>query len=150
MRKILLLLTACNGWGDTLDPVNRVKGVDDAVWHSEVSQASNSWRDMMKDGCYPFHIARDGECGNHITLIPQDDWDHGDDVGGIEYTFGGYIEIVGDSPYYRQPILMHEIGHAMGLEHDSNPLSIMYPTILGDTQPSPNDIRNAERVMGCL
>lgn len=147
-KSLLLMLAACNGWGDTLDPVNHVPGVNDAVWHSEVSAASDIWRDSMTEGCYPFHIAVDGECGNHVTLVPRSEWDHDDKYNGVENTSDGDIDIIGDSPYNRRPILLHELGHAMGLDHDLDTNSIMHPTSHASL-PTWRDVRNAESALGC-
>jgi hypothetical protein len=149
MKKVLfLLLGACTGWdrGDGLDPVSRVDGVKPDVWYAEVEAASDTWRYLMEPGCYPFHMVEDGECGQHVILVPKSEWKR-PEAAGVAYS-DGHIEVIGDIPYYRQGILMHEIGHAMGLDHSTDIDSIMYPSVSAE-EPTAQDVKDAQNASEC-
>ncbi len=90
-------------------------------WVQEVGVAIEEWNQVMEGmGCEPPFWIDEG--GYPIELLPE--YTLGDNVG-LTYRTNIQVEDV----YYRHNVLLHELGHVMGLEHaDGSVPSIMEVT----------------------
>ncbi len=107
-----------------------------------VELAAGRWnRLLVERGCEPAFVV--GAEGHAITLVPTAAWGYGERDG---WTDEEQINVVGDAIPPEQ-LLLHELGHAIGLGHVDGEKSIMSEPIgLGIY---PRDVEAAASVMGC-
>jgi hypothetical protein len=128
------------GDGPTLGP--RV------VWSEEVAHAADVWNSALAARGCPAPFGSVGPEGDHpVRLIERADWDHGTEVAGMEHS-DGWIEVVHMStPEQRRRVLVHELGHAIGLDHMGG--GVMNAKARSDT-PSEAELTVAADLLGCL
>lgn len=108
-----------------------------------VEAAAGHWnRLLVERGCEPAFVIGTG--GHVVTLIPSASWGYGTRDG---YTDADEIQLAGDA-MPPQALLLHELGHAIGLDHVSGERSIMTEPIGQGIYP--RDVDAAAESMGCL
>jgi hypothetical protein len=162
----VLTLAGCQqtGWdhvpGAVVRPESRSPAVSDAAWRQEVMDAIDEWADLLAPlGCERPFLMSDDPVGDHpVRLIANDDWPR-PGIDGVTFADeptqpAGMIELrTGpevNGERWRKDVLLHELGHALNLDH-SDPIngeSIMTPrfTTGGITD---DDITAAACAMGC-
>lgn len=123
----------------TLTPYSNATNTD--AWRARVELASNLWAQAVAPlGCErPFVV---GDDGHPVTLVPVQEWTLDEHDG---WTGSEEIEIKGDEPP-AVALLVHELGHAMGLTHRGGP-SIMTSVVGRGIYDV--DIAAAACVLGC-
>ena len=118
------------------------------MFTEQVAEASVIWRDALGPNCVdPFPLEGDGET-LPITLRTPENWKYG---GAIGFTPADYIEIEGpeDGVVLNDMVnaIVHEMGHVLGLQHNSDRTSVMGPRV--PKIPNARDISTAKLNLGC-
>ena len=98
-----------------------------------ISRTENAWSAFSgKPGIVRFVEAKEIQEICHLTFVEKISYINADEnLIGFNFTFTNNIEVeIGNgSLELLHNILMHEVGHALGLEHVNNSMSIMYEEI---------------------
>lgn len=113
---LLPLLSGC-----ILTSSNTVTPIGPSGWEDTVQEAIDVWEQFT--GC---EMANIGNNGDHISVVPVDDWTHPGYAGWSYYW--GDIEII-ETSYTYLPLLLHEFGHRIGLYHSNDITSVMYTPV---------------------
>jgi len=118
-------------------------------WESRVAV---EFRIVMTDDACPGGSTSQG-LESCFEIVPQSglavvqDCGGDDEVVGCTYVTGGVVHIAADdSPGApdQSHVLLHEMGHALGLQHVQNPTALMYPTLDGAAHVESLDIQQYE------
>lgn len=117
------------------------------VWGSEITAAIDTWQGAIGQDCpFPLTIGADG---NSASLLPEQQWPYGASTSGMHSH--GQISVLGDAPWGHRAVLLHEMGHAIGLAHnEADATSIMWPVAGSPYKaPSGEDAANMRAAIGC-
>lgn len=124
-------------------------------WRIAVEQALSTWNWRMNGNdlnhvecAVPIEIAADDDpdaCP--VGLTAPDQWIHDSSLDGVEADC--WIDIRGTEPDGHVSLLIHEFGHAMGLDHSDDPQSIMHEQVKARAIPTDEDVRAAREAVGC-
>lgn len=156
---VLFLANACTGW-DGWDDVPTAK----VTAKSELPSAETKWREIVAQdvaawnnaltaiGCQaPFEMS---SSGHPVILVPFGTWGFGSSVAGMtdedRIRVQASFIIVNDAVIPHPVLLLHELGHALGLNHSDAIFgpSAMTPEPTSDVL-QPRDIAAAACAMGC-
>lgn len=146
------ILTACSSPSDVLTPTWEGASADQlAIWHDEVTNAVSAWQLAIGEDCrFPLYV---GEDGSPVVLFSRTEWPHAMTISGIYDGSTGQIDVYGGDPAVptrHGSVLLHEIGHAIGLDHTSEGESVMFTyKNHNNTKPSVTDALNARSALGC-
>lgn len=151
------IMTGCNSFGWSLPAPLRTTSNAASMpaedWRTHVTFSTGLWNAAL--GCAPF-VVDDSPDAHAVNYIAFDSWKHGNDAGLYlddedERSIDGLgrIEIrerVDGSA--TTGILLHELGHALGLSHEDDSSSIMnaHPSV---NRPSADDIARAKNLGVC-
>lgn len=106
--------------------VNNTGIENTALWRGEVQAAANVWNTALAlCGRMPvFHVTDDPSVPAYpVVLWPHEEWTHEDKLVGLMVSGEvgtGFIHVRNREPRSNLPILIHEMGHALGLSFEDN------------------------------
>lgn len=141
---LLLVLGACEpdrwGYGMQVDP-----GLDDR-WSVQVIKAASKW-DVALEPCQDMGLAVSVVAGGHpIRLVPFRSMEADGFYDGTQ------IVVMDGLAEWTEGVIMHEMGHALGLNHvpeSVDPHSVMNPATEMNQEISEGDVRRAREFFGC-
>ena len=162
MKTIVLLFTllaACtlpadDPWDDM--PGSKVTPVfpdGQDWWYVRVEAEAAQWAKAVEPhGCpAPFLVVPEG--GRPVRLVPPEEWRHPANKIGVETPDGidirWYQTDLIPEGRWTTPILLHEMGHALGLEHSDNEYEAMH-TPAWEYAPAVREGELAAMSIGCL
>jgi hypothetical protein len=173
VRALTLLLTGCASgfpWGgipaergEAPLPIRPVVGDavsvgdPDAAWTAMAARVAGDWAEALAPyGCPPPFIVSES-AGHLVWLVPEAEWHQDDGYLGMTYPDDGWgdgwseVRWMGD--FGRHRILLHELGHALGLDHHPDAHTggadgIMTPAPTADL-PTAEEAASAAAIIGC-
>lgn len=160
-----LLLGACHadGWADV--PGAELHVVGSPELRAAAVLAADEWAsELERYGCPPPFVVT--ERSGHRVMGRSRAWmdaEYGPGLLGMTWDDGGFrhdrwtewvdgwIDVVQEQGADgMRKTMLHELGHAMGLEHEpqDGPGSVMKPNVGDELQP--DDVRRAAEATGCL
>lgn len=156
---LLLLICSCTGWTGWDDvPTAKVTAKSElpmftAAWETRVAKDVELWNSSLTSiGCpAPFELA---DNGHSVVLVQAGTWDFESSIAGMTSENGIKVQValfvVNNEVLPHPVILLHELGHAIGLNHSD---SIFGPSAMTPEPTSdsllPRDIEAAACSMGC-
>jgi hypothetical protein len=148
MKKILLLLiSGCTDpgtWG-----ICEITARGDAEFEANVALAAQRWDEALYPRCGRPVLVLTEQGGHPVRDYAEADWPGDPNELGLfdGDQIGARSQAVGDGIIN---LLLHEMGHSFGLEHNREPWSVMWPVVVVPyDRPSPNDVIRAAHVLGC-
>lgn len=150
-RLLLLSFAGCinqNSWpvGTSAAAISK-DPIQQASWERSVTSAVNKWNDsLVSIGCSEFLIVDTLEYSDRkIILEPMKNQPNSTTIGEFD---GNSIVVYGDSGELKMPVLLHEIGHAIGLDHNNRKTSVMLKSPVR-FEPDAQDLIDASKLIGC-
>jgi hypothetical protein len=150
----MVLVSGCSGWGNwkdvptaTLTPVARPEL--DQRWAAAVANEMTVWNSALEGlGCPPPFVI--GEAGHPVRLIAVEDWRDGAAFNGAtDADEIRALEHHGGVPPVRGLLIVHELGHALGLHHADPRKGPSVMNADGANRWDPRDAVAAACAVGC-
>jgi hypothetical protein len=110
-------------------------------WDTQVSEAADVWNSALP--CDAFAIGDGLPVRRYTTL----EWRGLLTERG--YYDGNEIAVKETTPEVERATLIHELGHAMGLQHSDDKASVMHPIVGATKELTAEDITNAGAEISC-